>query len=122
MKLRLLFALLLLLLPSSAGAQTTIAFAPLKPIPGTFCQITLTGTATTLASGCTAGLPTTATSITVTVEAANARYRDDGTAPSATVGMLLTVGSYLSYSSDLTKIQFVAVSGSPVCPGRVLSR
>jgi hypothetical protein len=35
------------------------------------------------------------------------RWRDDGTAPTATVGMRLQVGQELDYDADLTKIQFI---------------
>lgn len=35
------------------------------------------------------------------------RWRDDGIAPTASVGMRLLVGSELSYDADLNKIQFI---------------
>ena len=35
------------------------------------------------------------------------RWRDDGTAPTASVGMRLTVGSELKYDGDLNKIRFI---------------
>tara|TARA_R110000868_G_scaffold102083_5_gene281054 strand:+ start:802 stop:984 length:183 start_codon:yes stop_codon:yes gene_type:complete len=34
------------------------------------------------------------------------RWRDDGTAPSATVGMPLAVGVAMNYDGDLNKIRF----------------
>lgn len=36
------------------------------------------------------------------------RYRDDGTAPTATVGMPLATGTVLSYEGDLSTIQLIA--------------
>lgn len=42
------------------------------------------------------------------------RWRDDGTAPTATVGMVLVVGDTLAYDGDLTKIQFIETSASAV--------
>jgi hypothetical protein len=39
------------------------------------------------------------------------RWRDDGIAPTATVGMPLAVGVTLQYDGDLTKIQFFEQSG-----------
>ncbi len=39
-------------------------------------------------------------------EAQAVRWRDDGVAPSATVGMPLAVGVTLSYDGDLTNIRF----------------
>lgn len=40
------------------------------------------------------------------------RWRDDGTSPTSTVGMLLGAGQELDYSGDLTKIQFIISAGS----------
>ena len=42
----------------------------------------------------------------ITPETQAVRWRDDGVAPSATVGMPLAVGVTLQYDGDLTKIQF----------------
>jgi len=42
------------------------------------------------------------------------RWRDDGTAPTSSVGMILSAGQELDYSGDLTMIQFIAASGSPI--------
>lgn len=42
----------------------------------------------------------------ITPETQAVRWRDDGIAPSATVGMPLAVGVTLQYDGDLTKIQF----------------
>jgi len=45
---------------------------------------------------------------------AAARWRDDGTAPTSSVGMTLSTGAELDYSGDLTMIRFIIGSGSPV--------
>lgn len=37
----------------------------------------------------------------------NIRWRDDGVAPTATVGMRLLVGSELYYDGELTKLQMI---------------
>src|SRR5258708_24301896 len=42
---------------------------------------------------------------------ASARWRDDGTPPTATVGMLLVAGAELDYVGDVTKIQFIQAAG-----------
>jgi hypothetical protein len=64
---------------------------------------------------------TTATSLTVpagakyafvTVEGGSVRYRVDGTAPTATVGTLLTVGQQLQYAGNLSTIKFIDATGS----------
>ena len=43
----------------------------------------------------------------------NVRWRDDGTAPTATVGMRILAGQQLVYAGDPYAIQFIAESGSP---------
>lgn len=40
------------------------------------------------------------------------RWRDDGTAPTASVGMPLAVGVPLQYDGDLTKIRFIEQTAS----------
>ena len=45
---------------------------------------------------------------------ASVRWRDDGTAPTSSVGMNLSTGGELDYSGDLTQIQFIANAGSPI--------
>lgn len=42
------------------------------------------------------------------------RWRDDGTAPTSTVGMLIPAGGELDYFGEMTAIQFVSASGSPI--------
>lgn len=41
---------------------------------------------------------------------ANVRWRDDGTNPSATVGVPLNVGEILEYDGNLSAIKFIRVS------------
>lgn len=50
----------------------------------------------------------------ICAETAGVRWRDDGTAPTATVGQLLTAGQCFQYAGPLTAIQFIAQSGSPI--------
>lgn len=42
----------------------------------------------------------------------HARYRDDGSSPSSTVGALREAGQEFSYAGDLEAIQFINVSNS----------
>lgn len=42
------------------------------------------------------------------------RWRDDGTAPTATVGMLLPNGSELDYFGEMTAIQFIVSAAVPI--------
>lgn len=43
----------------------------------------------------------------IVAEGQAVRWRDDGTSPSATVGMPLAVGIPLQYDGDLTNIKFI---------------
>lgn len=45
-------------------------------------------------------------------ESQNVRWRDDGTAPSATVGMRLPVGAELRYTGNLAAIRFIEETAS----------
>jgi hypothetical protein len=47
----------------------------------------------------------------ITPEAQAVRWRDDGVAPTATVGMPLAVGVTLQYDGDLTQIRFFEQAG-----------
>lgn len=69
---------------------------------------------TSLSSATALSPPLDATIVEVVVETANIRYRDDGTAPTASVGMLVTAGSSFQYAGDLTAIQFIQVSSGAV--------
>lgn len=53
--------------------------------------------------------PTTAL---IVAEAQGVRWRDDGVAPTASVGMPLAAGVPLSYDGDLTKIRFIQQTAS----------
>jgi hypothetical protein len=48
----------------------------------------------------------------IIAEGANVRYRDDGVAPTATVGMPLATGVAFTFDGDLTKIRFIEQSAS----------
>jgi hypothetical protein len=43
-----------------------------------------------------------------------ARYRTDGTAPTASVGHLLKEGDVLEYTGDLSTMRFILSVGSPI--------
>ena len=44
----------------------------------------------------------------------NVRWRDDGVAPTASVGMTLAAGAELDYTGDINNIQFILSSGTPI--------
>ena len=69
------------------------------------------GLAVASATGLSA--PGGATIAQICVENAGVRYRDDGAAPTASVGIPAAAGSCFSYSGPLSVIQFIAQSGSP---------
>jgi hypothetical protein len=48
----------------------------------------------------------------ITPLTANVRWRDDGVAPTASIGMPLAAGVTLQYDGDLTKIQFIQNGGT----------
>ena len=47
----------------------------------------------------------------ITPEAQAVRWRDDGVAPTATVGMPLAAGVTLQYDGDLSQIKFIEQTG-----------
>ena len=73
-------------------------------------------TAGTLASATPLTVPAGATIAVVESEAASVRWRDDGTAPTATVGMILAPNNVLTLSgaAELAAVQFILLSGSPL--------
>lgn len=85
-----------------AFIQAKIYWAPLG-----YVQITSTSSAIGLSP------PSEATIAEITVEAQAIRYRDDGTSPTASVGMPVAAGNSFQYAGDLTAIKFIAqVSGA----------
>jgi hypothetical protein len=42
------------------------------------------------------------------------RWRDDGVAPTAAIGMLLPSGGELTYVGDMTALKFISSSGAPI--------
>lgn len=71
--------------------------------------------ASTLAAATPLTVPAGGAGLAIIIpDTAAVRWRDDGVAPSATVGMPLAAGAVLEYTGDLLAIQFIAESGSPV--------
>jgi hypothetical protein len=48
------------------------------------------------------------------LEVGNARWRDDGVAPTATVGQPLLAGQCMQYAGPFNAFQMIAQTGSPV--------
>jgi len=71
--------------------------------------------ASTLASATKLTVPAGANLALIRTEAASVRWRDDGTPPTASVGMIITdTDPVFEYSGDLSAIEFIALSGSPI--------
>lgn len=89
-----------------AGAQTALTFVALG-----YCQLTSLALST-LISTCSGGIPSTATIAVISVEGAAIRYRDDGTAPTTTVGMPISSGQAFTYQSALMNLRIIQQSAS----------
>lgn len=59
-------------------------------------------------------VPTGATVAVFTAEAQNIRWRDDGTNPTASVGMLLTSGSTFEYAGTLSAVKVIQATGGGI--------
>ena len=92
-----------------ARSQTTSAGSALVPLG--YCALSPLAAATAL-STCAGGIPATA-NLALLVAEGNARWRDDGTAPTPSVGAPLASGGTLIYSGRLSALRVIAQSGSP---------
>jgi hypothetical protein len=62
---------------------------------------------TSLSSATGLTIPQGTTLALIVPETQNVRWRDDGTDPTASVGMPIFVGASLSYDGDLNRIKFI---------------
>lgn len=67
---------------------------------------------TSLSSATNLTVPSGATLAVIVPEVQPVRWRDDGTAPTGSVGMPLGVAAVLSYDGDLRRIQFIEQTAS----------
>ena len=86
---------------NKVGIQDRTVAAPLG-----YQQITSLSTATALT------VPGGANLAIIECETQSVRWRDDGTAPTASVGMLLATGSYFIYNGNLSAIEFIQTTAS----------
>jgi hypothetical protein len=92
---------------NTSAAPLYVAGAPYSYTALGCQQITSLASAAPFAS-----IPTGAKLATVTPEVQPVRYRDDGTAPTASIGPLLYPGLVWSYSGPLASIQFIQTAAS----------
>lgn len=103
-------ALAAILAAAPAGAQmipgefaTPLGFCQLSPVSATALASCNSG----------AGIPSGANAISMQAATAAASYRDDGTAPTSSVGMQLPAGQLpIWYSGTLSKLQFISATGT----------
>jgi hypothetical protein len=77
-----------------------------------YAQLSVTTSA--LLSSVSGGIPAGATSALIDFEGNAVRWRDDGTAPTTSVGMPLPVGQFMTFNSSLTALRFISQSGTAV--------
>ena len=89
-----------------------------------YSTLTVTDSAQVVAETCSPVMPSQAKGALITVETNQIRYREDGTAPSSSEGILLSPGDDLIYDSwtppgnnwrnVLLKLQVIEVTGTPL--------
>lgn len=102
--LRLLFLVLALMgcsLPSQAQIQNRVALGVFSFTPSV---------ATALPT-----IPSGSSEAFVVCETQSVRWRDDGTSPTASVGVLLPVNTPFPYIGSLARIKFIETTASATC-------
>jgi hypothetical protein len=105
----LILAAALTALVCQAAAQVTVP--GLRTVPLGYCQLTSLATAAKL-SDCSGGIPAGANLAYIEAEAQAVRYRDDGTAPTGTVGMPIASGGSILYAGTLSAVQVIEQTAS----------
>jgi len=108
-KFKALFSLAVAALLCSAPARADM-IPGVAVTPVGYCQIAAaTLAAATPLSSCSGGIPAGANLALLQAETQNIRWRDDGTAPTTTVGMILIQGAHQPtlYAGTLSKLQFI---------------
>ena len=104
---RTLAAVLLALLPLQLFAVSGTPVYDSRLTANGFVRVTGLGSAVTLGS-----VPANSVIVMIQAETQNVRWRDDGTNPTAAIGMLLEAGDTLVYNGDLAAIKFIEVTAS----------
>lgn len=108
MRMKLLIATFLALMASAWPAMAQVAGTRLSSpyFAAGYCQITSISAAK-LVSTCSGGIPQATVLAQICIEAQAVRYRDDGTSPTASVGMPVPSGTCFSYSGPLAALSFI---------------
>lgn len=67
---------------------------------------------TSLSASTALTVPQGATMALIVPETQGVRWRDDGTAPTASIGMPVAAGSFLNYDGNLQNIRFIQQTAS----------
>lgn len=97
-------------------AGTTIVSQTSGTAGGAGVYVTSAATTSSSASLTSGGIPPGATMAFLQAETASVRYRDDGGAPTASVGNIVVsgAGGGIFYAGTLSTLQFILLSGSPL--------
>jgi len=97
-------------------AGTTIISQTSGTTGGAGVYVTSAATTSSSASLTSGGIPTGAQMVFLQAETANVRYRDDGGAPTASIGNLVVAGAggQILYGGTFSALRFIAASGSPL--------
>ena len=102
---------------SGTGATVgTVIIGQISGTPGGAGTYQLSATNTTSSASVTSGgIPTGATMALLQAETADVRWRDDGAAPTTSIGNIVVHGTPpLFYTGTLSALQLIALSGSPL--------
>ena len=94
-----------------ARAQVSTPVLPLQPLG--YCQLTSLASAAKL-SYCAGGIPARANIAWIGVESQGIRYRDDGAAPTASVGFPIPAGGTLFYVGTLSAIELIGQNAAAI--------
>ena len=100
------------------GTRTSIPVSEAKPLPtksvsGNDVPVGSNGQLTSMAAAVALpSVPTGALRALVQAEGQSVRWRDDGVAPTASVGTLIYVGQLFEYTGDLSAIRFIETAAS----------
>jgi hypothetical protein len=95
------------------GGSVTQGTVPWVESPAALTPVATSQMGLTVATATALTVPATATTAVITVEGNSVRYRDDGTAPTASVGTLIPVGAVMTLKlTSFTNAQFIQTAAT----------